>query len=316
LTGQFTPFIVSQSGAFDEEHSSVAMSPDGRFDIVYEKNRHDDTPFPSSMNLAQYNADGSLISNAPIPFFDGSQPSVAMDNAGNAVVAWEQDTGTSTSDGRRFISVFTLGVASTGHFTFMNQVGSSNVQARNPTIALSPSGGSYVVAYDADLGGVPGNHTVEVSEVDPSNNIVLVANLPALPNNVAPALSIGANFEYLLTFDAGVGSVNRDIHGRFGFLSVGPAAKNLALTPTIQAGESATLTGQLFDADGDTNLTLTVDWGDHSKPQQSQPGTKPFAVTHKYNHAGTYTVHATWTDSAGRSNSRDLTLVVTPRHES
>ena len=65
-----------------------------------------------------------------------------------------------------------------------------------------------------------------------------------------------------------------------------------------------------MDADGDTNLTLTVDWGDGSKPQQSQPGIKPFAVTHKYAHAGTYTVHVTWTDSTGLSNSRDLKIKV------
>jgi len=57
-----------------------------------------------------------------------------------------------------------------------------------------------------------------------------------------------------------------------------------------------------------------VDWGDGSHPQQSQPGVQPFAVKHKYRHAGTYTVHATWTDSTGLSNSRDLTLVVTPKH--
>ena len=51
-----------------------------------------------------------------------------------------------------------------------------------------------------------------------------------------------------------------------------------------------------------------MNWGDGSKPQQSQPGLKPFAVKHKYAQAGTYTVHVTWTDSTGLSNSRDLKL--------
>src|SRR5262249_60186024 len=118
---------------------------------------------------------------------------------------------------------------------------------------------------------------------------------------------------YLLTFNAGVGSGDQDIHGRFGQLPTAPAAQNLTLTPSIQAGQSATLTGQLTDGDGDTNLTLTVNWGDGSKPQQSKPGIQPFAVMHKYHHAGTYTVHVTWTDSTGLSNSRNLTLAVTPR---
>src|SRR5262249_9642125 len=122
------------------------------------------------------------------------------------------------------------------------------------------------------------------------------------------------NGNYLLTFDAFNSAGDRDIHGRFGQLPVAPAAQNLALTSPIQPGHFATLSGQLVDGDGDTNLTLTVDWGDGSKPEQSQPGVQPFAVKHKYRHAGTYTVHATWTDSTGLSNSQDLTLVVTRHH--
>ena len=74
-----------------------------------------------------------------------------------------------------------------------------------------------------------------------------------------------------------VGSGDRDIHGRFGHLPVAPAAQNLALTSPIKVGQSATLSGQLVDGDGDTNLTLTVNWGDGSKVQQIKPGTKPFA---------------------------------------
>ena len=65
-----------------------------------------------------------------------------------------------------------------------------------------------------------------------------------------------------------------------------------------------------MDGDGDTNLTLTVDWGDGSQPQQSQPGLQPFKLKHKYTQAGTYTVRVTWTDSTGLSNSRDLTIKV------
>src|SRR5262249_29339534 len=103
---------------------------------------------------------------------------------------------------------------------------------------------------------------------------------------------------------------DRNIHGRFGHLPVAPAAQNLALTPAIRAGQSATLTGQLFDGDGDTNLTLTVTWGDGSQPQQSRPGTKPFALAHQYVKPGVYKVRATWTDSTGLSNSRDLFVTV------
>jgi hypothetical protein len=75
-------------------------------------------------------------------------------------------------------------------------------------------------------------------------------------------------------------------------------------------GQLATLTGSLMDASGNANLTLTVNWGDGSKPDQSKPGLKPFAVTHKYLKPGTYKVYATWSDDHGLSRSRDLFVTV------
>ena len=65
-----------------------------------------------------------------------------------------------------------------------------------------------------------------------------------------------------------------------------------------------------MDADGDTRLTLTVDWGDGSEAQATEPGVDPFQVKHKYVRAGTDTVHVPWTDSTGLSNSRDLFVTV------
>jgi hypothetical protein len=93
-----------------------------------------------------------------------------------------------------------------------------------------------------------------------------------------------------------------------------PLVKGLKFPGTIRAGTSATLTGHLADADGDKDLTLTVDWGDGSTPTAIKPGQKPFRLKHKSATAGTYTVRVIWTDGTGESNFRDLALVVTPRH--
>jgi hypothetical protein len=89
-----------------------------------------------------------------------------------------------------------------------------------------------------------------------------------------------------------------------------PLARNLKLTDKIRAGEAATLTGVLWDADAGDVLSLTVDWGDGSDPDVVQSNRDPFSVTHRYTAAGTYTVRAIWTDSSGQSNFRDLMMVV------
>jgi hypothetical protein len=137
-------------------------------------------------------------------------------------------------------------------------------------------------------------------------------NLGAFPNNNHPAISIDGHGGYMWTFTANVGNPTtpQQVWAIYGQLPIAPAATNLKLTPTVQAGQPATLTGSLTDAAGNANLTLTVDWGDGSKPDQSKPGLKPFAVTHKYTVAGTYKVHATWSDNHGLSRSRDLFVTV------
>jgi hypothetical protein len=315
------------TGDHDETRSSVAMSPDGRFDIVYQSKSH--STGDTFINGARYNSSGVKLvtqtsSDGKILIGGGFDiealnPSIAMDNAGNAVVAYQEihnDGGATFPHEFDISAIRIFSDGNVGSFKRITSSGSSSDPKVNnvlPSVALAPTGGSYVVAWDADFRKQGGAQTVEVAEVTGSNVLNFASILPASPTNVAPALSIAGNGNYLLTFDAFDSADHREIDGRFGHLPVAPAAQNLALTSPIQVGHRATLSGQLVDGDGDANLTLTVDWGDGSKPEQSQPGLEPFAVKHKYRRAGTYTVHATWTDSTGLSNSQDLTLVVT-RH--
>ena len=133
------------------------------------------------------------------------------------------------------------------------------------------------------------------------------------PQDTVAVSSAGITGNFLATYaavDQSNGGTN--INGRYGQMSFAPAAKILALTPTIQAGQSALLTGSLTDSAGNANFTLTVNWGDGALPQQTKPGLKPFAVTHKYLKPGVYKVHATWTDDRGLSNGRDLFITVKP----
>jgi hypothetical protein len=85
-------FVIStaRTTQFDETRSSVAMSPDGRFDIAYEVGQHGGGD--EVIHFARYSAAGALLSDQSLFFAQSAalNPSVAMDNAGNAMVAYQE----------------------------------------------------------------------------------------------------------------------------------------------------------------------------------------------------------------------------------
>jgi hypothetical protein len=89
-----------------------------------------------------------------------------------------------------------------------------------------------------------------------------------------------------------------------------PLVKDLTFTGSIKVGTYATVGGRLVDADAADKLTLTIDWGDGSKPTVAMPGRDPFSMTHKYAKVGRYTVRVIWTDSTKQSNFKELKLEV------
>jgi hypothetical protein len=314
-TGEVSQFPIAHSDQFYAGHSSIALGGNGQFDIAYD-NQSVDTG-ESNISLAQFDSSFNLIGNGPLfgglQPITGSNPNVAMDNAGNAVVVYQHNSDSAgPNPSEPSVTVTALRLDSFGDIVGSTDLGTGQF-SQFPDVAMSPSGGWYVVAYETDLlGATEGNRTVEVAEVDQFDNWVGTANFPAFPDNFEPALGIDGSGNYTLTYTAFGNDGSEVIHGESGNLPVAPAAQNLALTSPIRPGHSVTLSGQLVDAAGDTNLTLTVNWGDGSKPEEIQPGLEPFALKHKYRHRGTYTVQATWSDNHGLSKSRDLILVVGP----
>ena len=72
-----------------QTNSSVAMTPDGRFDIAYEV---DFNTTEHDVPLAQYGALGAIQDLRDIASAPGTLaelPKVSLDNSANAVVAWE-----------------------------------------------------------------------------------------------------------------------------------------------------------------------------------------------------------------------------------
>ena len=123
-----------------ETNSSVAMTPDGRFDVAWEQAY---SPTDHDIYLKRYSAAAASSARIRDLFqraYD-SAPSVAMDNAGNAVVAWEQgerhqgDAGQLLrwGGGRRSISP------------------APRTMEFGPSVALRPDGGGFVVAYEASI---------------------------------------------------------------------------------------------------------------------------------------------------------------------
>jgi hypothetical protein len=299
-SGNFVKQLFFGANSTDMERlASVGMNALGNFDIAWEQE------LGTEIRVARFSSDGTwLTTNAfSSPGAGVTSPSVSLDNVNNAVVAY----GTNSALGGGFHAmarrVFSGGILGPE----ITVSGNLSNPFPDPEVAVNPNTGAYVVAYNVATSGPT---RAQVTEVNANNTIASRSDLINVQGS--PAVSSDPNGNYLLSYTEVFSNGDKDIFAQPGHMPSAPAAKNLALTPTIQPGQSATLTGQLRDADGDTNLTLTVDWGDGSQPQQSKPGLNAFAVTHKYLRPGIYKVHATWTDSTGLSNSRDLFVTVKP----
>lgn len=98
-----------------------------------------------------------------------------------------------------------------------------------------------------------------------------------------------------------------------------PSLSNIAATTPINENGTATLSGNIADADAGDSFTLTVDWGDGSVPQNFNyaAGTTSFSETHQYlddNPTATasdnYTISLALSDNAGGSTTASTTITV------
>jgi hypothetical protein len=98
-----------------------------------------------------------------------------------------------------------------------------------------------------------------------------------------------------------------------------PAFLNRTVTPKIEAGAVAKLSGIITEPDAGDTFFLDVDWGDGTKQTLAYPpgsfvsGQTLATVEHVYAHKGKYHIHLTWRDQTGLSND-DNTLVVHVKH--
>lgn len=181
-----------------ETHSSVAMTPDGRFDVAWEE------AFSSTdhdIKLGRYSPSGSLLGLTPISLNTANDvsPSVSVDNFGNGVVAWER---AGDIKARRFTSTGVLLGAEIN-------IASTSATERGASVAIRRGGGGFVVAYENATTSV----RTKVAEVSAFNTVTTFdAGVRS-----TPAVSINAFGDYFMTYTS-LDGFDFNIRGRRGRL--------------------------------------------------------------------------------------------------
>jgi autotransporter-associated beta strand protein len=93
----------------------------------------------------------------------------------------------------------------------------------------------------------------------------------------------------------------------------GPAFPDRAITPVIDEGGVATLTGRITTTEPRDTFFLEVNWGDGTRTEihKVKAGTpREVAIQHRYLDDGTYTVGLLWRDQRGAFNTGTLQIMV------
>ena len=215
--GQLLKVVTVAGAPQNAELSSVAMSPDGRFDVAYQVAL---SRTSVEVMVARYTASGDLqqqvlvAGGTPLSI----SPKIAMDNQGNAVIVYMQEVPIKGLPVPRFeFNIEARRLSSTGVLGGAISIAdSSNIVpssiASEPSVALEGNAGTFVVAYDR--GG-----SVVLAEVNSSNVVIGTFNAGQVQadGGYAPGISINAQNEFLVTFPSLSGDDNF-IAGRRGLL--------------------------------------------------------------------------------------------------
>ena len=200
---QLQNVVTVAGGLVDANLSSVAMSPDGRFDVAYQLQLSNTDVV---VLASRYTASGGVLPG----LFETSgglneSPKIAMDNQGNAVIAYQTWNGSNWDVAAdRLSNTGVVGNEINVASTFANE-------DISPSVALEGNAGAFVVAYDSDAIGTG----VKVSEVNSSN--VVIDTFSAGQSRFFPAVSINAQNEFLVTYN-GIAGNDQFIAGRRGLL--------------------------------------------------------------------------------------------------
>jgi hypothetical protein len=171
-----------------ENFPSIAMTPDGRFDVAWA----DD--FSSSFQVVRmksYTPTGAQTNQFLLSgntTFDYA-PSIAIDNNGNSVTAW-------TTYGRHGGDVLARRISAVGIAGPVLPIANTTDFEGDASVAMKRGGGSFVVAYDDTSGS---RLQVMVAEVSATN---VITTLDAGQPRFGPAVTMDVFDNYIVTTTA------------------------------------------------------------------------------------------------------------------
>ena len=193
----------------------------------------------------------------------------------------------------------------------------SNIITTPPTITV---GGTINLSGNVNDVGTLDTHQVVINWNDGSPDTTL---------NLAAGLNFfNANHQYnsVGVFNIVITATDDDSGSATGGASITvnppnapPTLSNVAVTSPVNENGTATLSGNIADANAGDTFALTVNWGDGSPAQvfNYPAGTTSFSATHQYrddNPSGTtadnYTINLLLSDSAGGSDTDSAVVTV------
>lgn len=197
--------VVASDPNRNEQHSTTARTPDGRFVVAYDSTRRN--AVDSDVWLARFTAFGNLQSTEAVSATsnsDDERPAVSVDNNGNATVVWEHFRSTTNRD------IYARTMKAIGASSSILTVSASLFDEDLPAVAMHPTDGTAVVAF------VSNNTRVRVAELSRAGVVDQVADFAA--DSFAPSVSMQADGRYFVSYDRLI-SASRDVllrRGRFG----------------------------------------------------------------------------------------------------
>ncbi|MBQ9242271.1 MAG: metallophosphoesterase [Proteobacteria bacterium] len=212
----FVPRVVNNVGSGDQFNPIVAANrSNGNFVVVWEDNSStDDGTYKDAEGKTQNNFDiafrlfnkggytngGQKFVTSDNKFAKGNQisPDVAMDNKGNFVVVWADD-----SDNNNIYNIKMSGFDSSGKLKFSNVTvhESASGDQTAPKIAMAPDG-RFVVAWNDKQGDKNINIKLRTFKADGSPAAAeqyLIAQTEGTRRN--PSLAMDANANYVIAWD-------------------------------------------------------------------------------------------------------------------